>query len=124
MKFQCNKGASQTEIAHINPAIQGFLPQDYLDFIRRCNGGEGFVSDEYLMLWRIEELYEFNREYEVRKYLADVVLFGSNGGGEAFGFRKSRTNIDIIRVPFVGMSTELCVKVAGSFAEFIAGVEE
>lgn len=124
MKFRCNEGASETAIASVDATIRSFLPQDYLDFVRRSDGGEGFIGDEYLILWRIEELDEFNRDYEVHEYLTDVVLFGSNGGGEAFGFRKSKTRADIVRVPFVGMSPDLCVKAAASFAELVSGVEE
>lgn len=28
----------------------------------------------------------FNEEYQVRQYAPGVILFGSDGGGEAYGF--------------------------------------
>ena len=77
------------------------------------------------MLWKLEELEEFNRDYEVREYLSDVLLFGSDGGGEAFGFLTTdRPNWEVVKVPFIGMSPELCEKVAGSFSEFMTSLEK
>jgi hypothetical protein len=47
------------------------------------NGGEGSVGDTYVILWRIEELIEMSKAYDVAEYAPGLFLFGSDGGGEA-----------------------------------------
>lgn len=123
MAFKRNQGATEAQVKALPSAIRALLPPDYLDFMRQCNGGEGFVQDEYLVLWRVEELERFNREYEVAEYLSEALLFGTNGGGEAFGFRMSVGELDIVEVPFVGMDEESCTHVARTFSDFISGID-
>jgi hypothetical protein len=62
------------------------LPPDYVEFITAMNGGEGFVGDNYVILWSVDELPRFNREYNVPEFAPGLVMFGSDGGGEGFGF--------------------------------------
>ena len=54
---------------------------------RRANGGEGFVGRAYLILWPIEKLRELNDAYQVEQYAPGFLIFGSDGGGEAFTVR-------------------------------------
>ena len=44
------------------------LPVDYRSFLLKSNGGEGFVGEHYLVLWKVEELIEFNRDYAVDEW--------------------------------------------------------
>lgn len=96
------------------------LPPDYLDFLRQHNGGEGLVGEQYLVLFGSEELAEFNQEYEVQEYAPGIFLFGSNGGGEAFGFDLRSSGMPVVRIPFVGMDRRHANVVAGDFATFFA----
>jgi hypothetical protein len=91
------------------------LPSDYLDFLRQHNGGEGFVGDNYIIFWRAEELADFNREYEVDKYAPGIFLFGSNGGGEGYGFDTQTDGMPIVRIPFIGMERQYATPVAKNF---------
>jgi cell wall assembly regulator SMI1 len=96
------------------------LPLDYKNFMSTHDGGEGFVGEQYLILWRAGELLEFNRDYEVEKYSPGLVLFGSNGGGEAFAFdARPGENMRIRIVPFIGMSLGDAKYVAESFEKFL-----
>jgi len=74
------------------------LPSDYLDFLRQYDGGEGFIGDNYIVLWKAEELADFNREYGVEKYAPGVLLFGSDGGGEGYGFDTSSAPKTVVRM--------------------------
>jgi hypothetical protein len=125
MKFRRNEGATQQDFATVHKVDWAQrLPSDYCNFLKESNGGEGFVGNEYLILWKLDELERFNQEYEVGLYLPSVVLFGSNGGGEAYGFDTKAFPWQIVRVPFIGMSPELCKRVARSFSEFFANLEK
>jgi hypothetical protein len=89
-----------------------------LDFLRQHDGGEGFVGDNYIILWKASELADFNREYEVEKYAPGIFLFASSGGGEGYGFDLKLAELPIVRIPFIGMERRLAIPVAATFPEF------
>jgi hypothetical protein len=62
------------------------LPEDYVAFLQRANGGEGFVGERYVRLWKAEELIEVNRGYNVAEFFPNLFLIGTDGGGEAYAF--------------------------------------
>lgn len=81
------------------------FPPDYISLLKRCNGGEGFVNKgQYLMLWTVESLVEWNAKYN--EFLPGFLIFGSNGGGEAFGYDMRQEPWTIVQVPFIVMSWE------------------
>jgi hypothetical protein len=88
------------------------LPADYLEFMYAHDGGEGWVGDNYLILWKLSELVPFNRDYEVRTYAPGLLPFGSSGGGEAFAYDMRQAVPSIVMVPFVGMSLASVIEVA------------
>jgi len=90
----------------LSEALGVMLPKNYTAFLKLHNGGEGFIGDSYIILWKAEELADFNRQYEVEKYAPGVLIFASSGGGEAYGFDIQSPSMPIIRVPFVGMARE------------------
>jgi hypothetical protein len=93
------------------------LPIDYLAFLRRHNGGEGCLGENYIILWRAEELIQFNRDYEVETYAPGIFLIGSNGGGEGYGFDTCVSSRPVVRLPFIGMERRYADVVAESFAD-------
>lgn len=60
------------------------LPDEYIEFMKKHNGGEGDTGESWLVLFPIEELEEINKDYE--EFLPNGnVIIGTNGGGELFG---------------------------------------
>ncbi len=59
------------------------IPVEYIDFMKKHNGGEGDTGKSWLLLYPFEELVEINEDYQ--EYLKDGFIIGSNGGGELFG---------------------------------------
>lgn len=96
------------------------LPRDYLNFLRQHDGGEGFIKDHYIIIWKVTELADFNREYEVEKYAPGIFLFGSNGGGEAYGFDVEDKAMPVVLVPFIGMDRRFAKRVTKSFSDLFA----
>jgi hypothetical protein len=115
--WQLNAGATEEALRDAVASLDHSLPPDYVQFLREHNGGEGFVGDNYLILWRAEELSTFNSEYEVDQYAPGLLLFGSNGGGEGYGFDTRSADMPIIRVPFIGMDLQYATPTAGSFSD-------
>ena len=116
-EFSKNPPAAEGAIADLNVK----LPEDYLDFLRLSNGGEGFLSERcYAMLWRAEELDQANRDYHVPEQAPGLYVFGSNGGGEAFAFDLREQNPPIVVVPFIGMELQDALRAAATFSDFLA----
>jgi hypothetical protein len=95
---------------------------EYVSFLAENNGGEGLIGpNSYVILWRIEELLELNEAYEVVEYAPGLFLFGSDGGGDAYGFDvKSGA---VVSVPFVGMDASLVNVIAPNFRGFLEALD-
>ncbi len=92
--FEFNEAAD-----HVIREVNGVpVPDDYLEFMRRHNGGEGNVGrNSYMQLVKLEELEEFNNDYEIPEYLKDIFIFATDLGGTLFGYnsvKKSYCAVD------------------------------
>ena len=124
-EFKGNRGASAAVIAECERHFGRELPKDYRDFMMITNGGEGFIGpNSYVRLWKIEELASMNDGYETAKYLPDGLLFGTDGGEEAFAFDFRTPQIKVVEVPFVGMEWELAWLPSDSFRGFLLRLYE
>ena len=120
-RFQTTRTAGSDEIGAFEQEAAIALPSEYREFLRFTNGGEGFIGpNSYAMLWKINELLQFNKEYEVQKYAPGLLLFGSSGGGEAFAFDlRFGGNKPVVSVPFVGMDLSEALPIAETFDGFL-----
>jgi hypothetical protein len=100
------------------------LPEDYVRFLKHANGGEGFVGKGYAILWPVDELASMNRSYEVQEYAPGLLIFGSDGGGEAYGFDTRTSDWIVVQVPFVGMTWSLARPRGASFIAFLKNLSE
>ena len=110
-----NDAASDTSIESLEHTLGCTLPSDYKDFLKFTNGAEGWIGDEYFILWPIEEVMRLNNAYRVETFAPGLLLIGSNGGGEAFAFDMRYRPAPIVKVPFVGMDLSLVILLAESF---------
>jgi SMI1 / KNR4 family (SUKH-1) len=97
------------------------VPADYVSFLKTTNGAAGFVrkGGAYVDLWSTGTMIEANRGYEVSKFAPGLLLFGSDGGGEGFGFDMRDSPWSIVVVPLVGMHWEDAVVNGTSFVDFL-----
>ena len=115
-----NPPATEEEICACMESLPGELPAGYVAFLRMANGGDGFVGENaYVILWKCGELAEMNEAYEVKDYAPGLLLFGSDGGGEAFGFDTRDADWPIVQVPFIGMGWRYAKPCGKSFAGFL-----
>jgi hypothetical protein len=119
LDFPAEPGAPTETLAQLISISGVTLPADYLNVLAEMNGGEGFVGRNYLVLWKAEELVQFNIEYELDKYAPGLLLFGSNGGGEGFGFDTRSGDYEIVMVPLIGMELKYAHYLADSFLQFL-----
>lgn len=123
-QFGWRPGASAEDVADARKQLRGRLPGDYLDFMTSVDGGQGRIGDGvgYLILWRLNEIYSLNRSYQSDVFAPGLILFGSNGIGEAYAFDTRSSPPPIVSVPFVEMSLEYAVEVAPRFAPFLGAL--
>jgi len=117
--FQPNPPAPKEVLASLIAALPKPLPDSYLAFLTRSNGGEGFIGDRYVQFWTVEELLEMNRAYKTAEFFPNLFFIWSDGGGEAYAFDLSRADATVFEVPFIGSPTDAGA-IASSFDSFLA----
>lgn len=125
--FHFAPDASEDDVKALVAAIRQRIPKDYpreipnnyFLFLLTNDGGEGFVGDEYFILWRAADLMLYNEAYEVTKHAPGLFIFGSNGGGEAYAFDLRDPGVPVVRVPFVGMSLDFAEVIAENFEQLL-----
>jgi hypothetical protein len=98
-------GATSDDIEAAERDLGVRLPEDYRAFLQMSDGIEGFSGPggDYLMLWSAADLTKHSRGYQVSKFAPGLVLVGSNGGGDAFGFVRRDGMAVYVRLPFIPM---------------------
>lgn len=119
-EMQLNEAASKDLVRVLAETLPTSIPEDYFDFLMHNNGGEGFVGDEYLIMFKAEEIVRFNQEYEVEKYAPGLLLFGSNGGGEGYAFDTTNEKCPVMKVPFIGMDRCYAKVMGQNLSDFIS----
>lgn len=120
LEFRRNEPAPEAVINDVEKRFGVAFPESYREFLLVSNGGEGPVGvNGYAMLWKVEELFDFNQSYEVEKYAHGLLLFGSDGGGEAFALDLVKAPVEFVSVPFVGMDRSLAQPLGNTFEAFI-----
>jgi hypothetical protein len=117
--FQKNPGAIAHAIQQAATALACNLPDDYCQFLSLCNGGEGVVGEHWVMLWCCEELAKLNQGYKMAEHAADLILFGSDGGGNAFAFDRRTNPWSVVTIPFIGFDLEYAATLGDSFSDFL-----
>jgi hypothetical protein len=110
--------ATEEQIFDCEKILNLKLPTDYKEYLKITNGSEGFIQESYVIFWAVDEVPILNRSYEVNEYAPGLVLFGSNGGGEAFAF-DTRDKLKIVQIPFIGMDLEDVEIIANTFLDFL-----
>lgn len=118
-RFNRNPPADADAIRSFEFAANLKLPSEYLAFLSRTNGGEGFIGQNYVILWRIEQLRDLNKAFEADLFAPGLLLFGSNGGGDAYAFVTLRESYQVVMVPFIGLQLPDAINCGNDFADFI-----
>ena len=66
--FRPNPPATKEALLALVAALPKPLPDSYMSFLARSNGGEGFIGEPYVWLWQAEELMTQNRGYKVEEF--------------------------------------------------------
>ena len=114
-----SSGISKEELKILSSSLPFPLPDDYVNFLFFSNGAEGDIGNNYLAIWRIEDLVSRNKACSVESCVLGLFLFGSDGGGEAYGFDYRGEKTIIVNVPFIGMNWKTAIKKGDNFLDFL-----
>ncbi len=107
-------------LKEVEAKLKVSFPDDYINFITVCNGGEGIVGNSYLAMWDVKELVSLNEDYGVAEFAPWIVLFGGNGGGLGYGFDKRSHPMRIVEVDYVCIDDPACqIECGQSFLQFL-----
>ena len=67
-EFEFNAPYFGETIEKINDVV---LPKDYIEFMKKHNGGEGDIGETWLVLYPLEELQEITKELRIQKDLTE-----------------------------------------------------
>ena len=118
--FLRRPGATTELVAKACRLLNFTPPTDYVTVLNYTDGGEGFIGQNYLRLYSTEEVPRLNQAYQVETFAPRLVIFGSNGGGEAFGFDARQSQIEIVQIPFIPLDFQQAIPFGPSVFEFLS----
>ena len=116
--WNSNKETNLNDIGIVEEQLHIVFPEDYLEFLKWSNGGEGYIEKNYVSLWKVEDVEVLNREYQIQTYLLKGYLgIGTDGGGICYGFCLEK-QFAIFKCPLGDLDINEITIVANSIKDF------
>lgn len=82
------EGASEERIEEVEEQMDCKLPRDVNAFLREHDGGEGTIGARKrpIELWSLDRIRAECDAQEIMRAVPGLVLFGSDGGSEGYGW--------------------------------------
>ena len=65
-----------------------------------------------------EKFFNFKLPTDYKEFLSNIILIGSDGAEDAFGF--DTTNMTVVKLPFIGMGHIANQKLSDTFGDFLS----
>lgn len=119
-KIELNPPCLSEDIKEVERSLGFTFPKEYLYFLLKSNGGEGWIGENsYLLLWKVDEIVSLNKAYEVNEFAPGLILFGTDGGLDAYAFDTRDEITLIVEIPFIGMDLREVKNCGNTFEEFL-----
>jgi hypothetical protein len=73
----------------LQASIDYQLPEDFRLFLMKTGGGEGFWGEGHVYLGSPQDIEDMAHRYGITELIPDLVLIGSDGGGESFAIDRA-----------------------------------
>lgn len=113
-----NEPASAEELGKI-PSMDR-LPVDYVEFMKRSNGGHGSVGKEHLIVFPAQDISSINQVAAVDRFAPGLLIFASNGGGQSYAFDLRHEVTSIVKFYDMDLGDEEPVWCAHTFGGLLA----
>jgi hypothetical protein len=94
------------------------LPRDYMEFLEKSDGSEGFIGESYLILYSARTVPELNRAMGMDIYGPGLLIFASNGGGKSYAFDITANEPTILEFYDMDLLDREFCHCGGTLAEF------
>ena len=99
------------------------LPEDYLEFMSRHDGGEGPIGENgYGCFYSMRDLEAVNDEYQVQEYWPGYVVIGSDMGDMLWAYNPEKEVY--CQIDCCNTDEDTFFDVSGSFEEFVKKIGE
>jgi len=111
---------SLINIGEIEASIKFRLPDDYRYYLENYLGFEGFIGEEFVRLWDVDEILDINKNYGVIENLPNTIAIGSNGASEFVAIELiNNGNFRVVLSSFIDLDINSHVEVGESFKDFL-----
>jgi SMI1/KNR4 family protein SUKH-1 len=100
-------------------AIAG-LPQDLREFLAAHDGGRGTVGTRPFILWSAEQIAREAESQEVSLATAGLLLFGTDGGAEGYGYLPRAKQGRYGRIPLLAAGVHEFESLGDSLEDLLA----
>jgi SMI1/KNR4 family protein SUKH-1 len=104
-------------------AIPG-LPSDLRAFLEQHDGGRGKVGNRPLTLWSAEQIAREAQSQEVSLATKGLLLFGTDGGAEGYGYLSRLRQRRYGRIPLIAAGAHEFESVGSSLNELLQALQE
>jgi SMI1/KNR4 family protein SUKH-1 len=111
------KGASKEAL----DAIPG-LPPELRAFLEQHDGGRGKVGNRPLVLWSAEQIAREAQSQEVSLATPGLLLFGTDGGAEGYGYLARLRQRRYGRIPLIAAGAHEFESMADTLEELFAAL--
>jgi len=114
-------GANADQIARAEADMDCKLPEDVKAVLREHDGGRGTLGPRKrpFELWSIERIADECEAQEVTRAVPGLVLFGSDGGSEGYGWFPQAPGNKYGRIPLLAAGPHEFEGLGDSFAELV-----
>ena len=110
---------NEIEFSSLLNKIDFNIDEEYVNFIKIYNGGEGcFENGKCVLFWQIRDIINLNPYYKFIKECENLFFIGSDGSSLGYAFNKQ--NEKIVSIDLLDIGVESPVQIANSFEKFLA----
>jgi hypothetical protein len=115
------RGAAEEQIARAEADMDCKLPDDVKALLREHDGGRGTVGprNRPFELWSMVRIADECEAQEVTRAVPGLVLFGSDGGSEGYGWFPQAPGKKYGRVPILAAGPHEFEGLGDSFADLV-----
>lgn len=110
-------GVFEEELLAAERQLSARFPDEYKELLLFSNGAAGVIGTQEMHFFSLEETIEANVTF--RNSRDGLLIFGSNGGGEAYAFDLLNSSAVVI-VPFAAMGRSEAVASNQPLIEFLS----
>ena|ERR1700730_2216444 len=99
------------------------IPDDYIDFLSKSNGADGFIGTKPLFLFPAEEIDEINIAAAIDEFAPGLVIFGCDLGGISYAFdtrQEQETIVEFFDADIGDGEEQFCANCIGDFFKYLS----